>query len=205
MYVASIEHRRQLLQEHADVVGCSETHRAIAAALVESNMQVTDLERLFDYHYWANRKLLHVVSQLTPEQFTRSVAGSYGSIRNTLVHVLSAEWGWLERCGGERRGDRLNPDDYPTIESLEGAWIRVEQCLREFLSHLENEDLAREVEFSLAGGPSHTLAVGELMQHAMIHAVHHRGQVSLLLRELGFTPGNFDMLMYDEERRSVPA
>jgi len=180
-------------------------HGAIAAALVESKMHVTDLERLYDYHYWANRKLLGVVSQLTPEQFTQSVAGSYGSIRNTLVHVLSAEWGWLERCGGERRGDRLNPDDYPTIESLEQAWTRVEQCLREFLSRLEDADLAREVEFSLSGGPRHTLAVGELMQHEMIHAVHHRGQVSLLLRELGFTPGNFDMLMYDEQRRSVPA
>lgn len=168
-------------------------------------MHITDLERLTDYHYWATRKLFHVVSQLTPEQFTQSVAGSYGSIRNTLVHVLSAEWGWLERCGGERRGDRLKPDDYPTAESVERVWLRVEQSLREYLSHLEDADLARDVEFSLGGGPTHTLAMGDLMQHAMIHGVHHRGQVSLLLRELGFTPGNFDMLMYDEERRSVPA
>jgi uncharacterized damage-inducible protein DinB len=57
-------------------------------------MQVADLERLYDYHYWANAKLLDVVCQLTPDEFTRSVTGSYGSIRNTLVHVLSAEWGW---------------------------------------------------------------------------------------------------------------
>jgi Uncharacterized protein conserved in bacteria len=35
--------------------------------------------------------------------------------------------------------------------------------------------------------------------------VHHRGQVSLLLRTLGYTPGNYDMLMYDEERRSMSA
>src|SRR5436309_15218065 len=35
-------------------------------------------------------KLFDVISQITPEQFTRPVAGSYGSIRNTLVHVLSA-------------------------------------------------------------------------------------------------------------------
>lgn len=187
------------------MVGCSETHRAMDATIVERKMHVTDLERLYDYHYWANGKLLHVVSQLSPEQFTQSVAGSYGSIRNTLVHVLSAEWGWLERCGGDKRGDRLNPDDYPTLESLKQAWSRVEISLREFLSRLDDADLAGDVEFSVAGGPKHTLAVGELMQHAMIHAVHHRGQVSLLLRELGFTPGNFDMLMYDEERRSVPA
>ena len=63
-------------------------------------MTVKDLERLYDYGYWANKKLLAVVAQLTPEQFTQTVAGSYGSVRNTLVHILSAEWGWLDRCGG---------------------------------------------------------------------------------------------------------
>ncbi|MDQ1473743.1 MAG: toxin ParE1/3/4, partial [Bryobacterales bacterium] len=55
-------------------------------------MTVNDLETLFDYGYWANRKLFVVLSQLTAEQFTQPVAGSYGSVRNTMVHVLSAEW-----------------------------------------------------------------------------------------------------------------
>jgi uncharacterized damage-inducible protein DinB len=54
-------------------------------------MTVKDLERLYDYGYWANEKLFQAVSQLTPEEFTRTVAGSFGSIRNTLVHVMSAE------------------------------------------------------------------------------------------------------------------
>jgi uncharacterized damage-inducible protein DinB len=56
-------------------------------------MTVKDLEGLYSYGCWANKHLFHVISQLTPEQFTRDVAGSYGSIRNTMVHILSAEWG----------------------------------------------------------------------------------------------------------------
>src|SRR5579884_951068 len=79
----------------------------------ERAMHVEDLGRLYDYGYWANRRLFTAVSGLTPGQFTQVVAGSYGSIRNTLVHVLSAEWGWLERCGGPPRGDRLDPERYP--------------------------------------------------------------------------------------------
>ena len=81
-------------------------------------MTVKDLERLYDYGYWANRRLVPVISQLTPEQFTRNVAGSYGSVRNTLVHIMSAEWGWLDRCGGYERGPALKPEDYPTPASL---------------------------------------------------------------------------------------
>ena len=38
-------------------------------------MTVKDLDGMFDYGYWANRKFFVVVSQLTPEQFRRPVAG----------------------------------------------------------------------------------------------------------------------------------
>ncbi len=41
-------------------------------------MTVKDLERLFDYSHWANRKLFDVLVQLTDDQFTQPVAGSYG-------------------------------------------------------------------------------------------------------------------------------
>src|ERR1035437_5837727 len=46
------------------------------------------------------RKLFAALVHLTAEQFVAPVAGTYGSIRNTLVHALSAEWGLLDRCGG---------------------------------------------------------------------------------------------------------
>src|SRR5690242_7218083 len=111
-------------------------------------MRVADLERLYDYSYWANSKLFDVVSQLSPEEFTRKVSGSYGSIRNALVHVLSGEWGWLDRCGGEPRGPRLNPDDYPTVESVLQTWRRVEGCVRSFLPTLSDDDLAKKIEFA---------------------------------------------------------
>ena len=157
---------------------------------------IADLRRLYEYNYWANEKLLAVVAQLTPDQFTQQVSGSYGSIRNALVHVLSAEWGWLDRCGGESRGPKLNPDDYPSVTSVIETWKRVEGYVRSFLSGLGDADLARKVEFSLGTGDKHVVAVGDLMHHAVIHAVHHRGQVAVMLRELGYAPGNFDLVIY---------
>lgn len=168
-------------------------------------MRVKDLERLYDYSCWANRRLMGVVSRLTPEQFTQSVAGSYGSVRNTLVHVLSAEWGWLERCGGPARGERLNPQDYPTVDSLVQAWARVEESMRTFLAGLGDDDPGDEIVFSLAAGTKERLPLGELLQHSAIHAVHHRGQVALLLRILGHAPGNFDFLLYAGERARIPS
>ena len=81
-------------------------------------MTAKDLRMQFDYGYWANAKLFEVVSKLTTEQFTQSIAGSYGSIRNTLVHMMSTEWGWMERCGGFKRGPKLSASDFPTFSSV---------------------------------------------------------------------------------------
>jgi uncharacterized damage-inducible protein DinB len=167
------------------------------------SMTVEDLKTLFDYSYWANAGLRDVLSQVTTEQFTQQVAGSYGSIRNTMVHMLSAEWGWLERCGGTPRGPALNAQDYPTVASLFDRWKYVEARVREFLSTLQDEDLGRVVEFAIGGGSKQSMALGQLMHHAAIHGVHHRGQVALLLRTLGHVPGNFDILLYYGRRSAV--
>lgn len=168
-------------------------------------MTVQDLEVLYDYNYWANRKLFEVMARQTREEFVKPVAGSYESVRNTLVHVLSAEWGWLDRCGGHQRGARLRSDDYPTLESLVATWTKVEGYLREFLSTLTDEDLKREVEYSPDGIARRTMPIGDMLQHSVMHGVHHRGQVALLLRLLGRTPGNFDVIFYLAEKRGSTA
>ncbi|HWQ35236.1 MAG TPA: DinB family protein [Blastocatellia bacterium] len=133
-------------------------------------MNVRDLEVLYDYSYWADRRLFQSLAQLSPDQFTQPVAGSYGSIRNTLVHTLSAEWGWLDRCGGPQRGPRLNPDDYPDLESLVAAWNKVEVSLRDFLKNLKDEELHREIEFTIGGPEKHSMPLGHLLQHAVLRA-----------------------------------
>jgi uncharacterized damage-inducible protein DinB len=168
-------------------------------------MTIKDLEALYDYGYWANRKLFEVIARLTPEEFTQPVAGSYGSIRNTMVHVLSAEAGWLDRCGGPKRGPRLNPTDFPTLESLIEAWNKVETNVREFMGTLNDGDLVRDAEYSTDRTEKIAMPVGELLQHAANHGTHHRGQVALLLRLLGQEPGYFDMLIYYADKRGVPA
>jgi len=159
-------------------------------------MTVKDLEELYDYSYWANRKLFGVISQLTPEEFTRQVAGSSSSIRNTLVHSMSAEWGWLSRCGGPDRSARLDPADFPSLQTVTDTWSNVEMMVRDFLSRLSNEKLDRTINFTNERGEARSLPLGSIMRHAANHTVHHRGQISLLLRMLGYTPGNVDILIY---------
>lgn len=168
-------------------------------------MTVDDLKRRYDYSYWANQKFFGAMRPLSADQFTQNVAGSYGSLRNTLVHMMSAEWGWIDRCGGPKRGPALKGEDYPTLDDVIDQWAIVEGYAREFLGTLKDEDLARIVEFSLPNTGARAMPVAELLEHGVNHGVHHRGQVALLLRALGVAPGNVDLLFYDVEQRAARA
>lgn len=168
-------------------------------------MTVQDLKDLYNYNYWANKKLLHVISQLSAEEFTKKIAGGYGSVRNTMVHVLSTEWGWLSRCGGHKRGKSLNTENYPTAELLVKDWKKVEGYMRDFLSELDDDDLYRNVEYKGQNAQKRTMLLGELLHHSIIHGAHHRGQVAVLLRELGYPPGHFDILFYYAEKHGFKA
>ena len=109
------------------------------------------------------------------------------------------------RCGGPDRGPALKPEDFPTFDALLETWRRVERHMRAFLAGLRDEDIGRNVEYLNPRGEKRSMPLGELMQHGAIHGVHHRGQVALLLRMLGYAPGNVDLLIYHAERRGVPA
>ena len=166
-------------------------------------MTVADLVDLYQYGAWATNWVLRVASDLSSDDFTTSVAGSYGSVRDTLVHALSAQWGWVARCGGSERGPALKSGDFPTVESVAELARSVEERTSAFLATLTDSDLERFVTYSGTDGESRSFPAGELLYHAANHGVHHRGQIAILLRELGHTPGNFDILFYYAERRGV--
>jgi uncharacterized damage-inducible protein DinB len=118
--------------------------------------------------------------------------------------MLSSEWGWIGRCSGHERGPALDPADFPTPAAVIEGWKQQESRVHAYLATLCDTDLTRRIEFSL-GGPKQSLPLGELLQHAANHGVHHRGQVSLLLRLRGCSPENFDMLYYFSEKHSGQA
>src|SRR6476661_6301409 len=95
-----------------------------------------DLKTLLDFHYWALDRVLEAAAALPPDQYIRDLGSSFTSVRDTLVHLYSAEWAWYQRWQGTSPTAMLRFDDYPDLETLRSAWTDQEKNVRAYLGSL---------------------------------------------------------------------
>ena len=151
-------------------------------------MNLQDVRNLINFHYWGRNRILDAVDQLTPEQFTKEIGGSFGSVRNTIVHTLSAERVWLARWMGEPPAGWLVPDTFPTNAAIRDAWIDHERKLRGFFETMDEQRLQKVMPYKTLDGQDAASPLWQMLQHVVNHATYHRGQVTTLLRQLGAQP-----------------
>jgi uncharacterized damage-inducible protein DinB len=171
--------------------------------LQEATMDLQDLRTLLDYHYWARDRVLDAASALTADQFTRNLGSSFGSVRDTLAHLYSAEWAWYSRWQGTSPTAMLPMDQFPDIASIRRPWTVHEARMRAFLEGLGEPGITRVFEYKAITGQSGSSVFSEMLQHLVNHASYHRGQVTTLLRQLGAAPAkSMDLIAFYRERRA---
>jgi uncharacterized damage-inducible protein DinB len=159
---------------------------------------------LFDFHYWSRDRVLDAAAALSPEQYTKDLGSSFKSVRDTLVHLLSAEWAWHERWQGRTPAAHLSADQYPDIDTLRRAWTAHEQKMRAFVSALSPADIDRVYEYKLLNGSPMRSPLWKMATHVVNHGSYHRGQVVTMLRQLGAAPPkSIDLIAYYRENQEV--
>jgi uncharacterized damage-inducible protein DinB len=158
------------------------------------------IREIYDYHYWARDQQLAACATLTEEQWARPLGASFGSLRDTLKHLLGAEWAWMERFHG--RSPRSVPwfEEANTLAAIRERWQNVEADLRGYLASLQPEALAAPLTYQNFKGETWTYPLWQALMHLANHGTYHRGQVTMALRQLGATPPGIDFLVYYDKR-----
>jgi uncharacterized damage-inducible protein DinB len=164
-------------------------------------MNVSDLLTMYEYNYWANRKILRAAADLTPEQFVAPQDLSWGSIRDVLVHIMGAEWVWRMRCQEHRSPSAmLDPAQFPTLDALTSRWNEEEAAMRAYLESLNETALAQPLAYVSTGGRPFSSTLWHILLHVVNHGTQHRAEVAHLLTQLGHSPGDIDMILFSRER-----
>jgi len=163
-------------------------------------MELNSIGQLYNYNRWADRRILVMAGILTNEDFIRPMGNSFSSVRDTLVHILGAEWIWLERWQGRSPNALLDAASFPSVQSLESRWETVEQDQTQFIEALTPQRLVEELAYVNLRRQRYSYPLWQQMVHVVNHSSYHRGQITTLLRQLGAEAVSTDLLVYYDEK-----
>jgi len=165
------------------------------------SMNKQDILVLFHYNAWSNAKILSAASGITQEQFLSPVPFPDGSLRGTLVHALFAESIWRKRWEGSPQNPVMQPEEFPSFESLKSRWGDEEPRLMAFVENLTDERLYTKFKYVSTEGYPHERILWEALAHLVNHGTQHKTEAAAILTGFGHSPGDIDLIVYLNESR----
>lgn len=154
----------------------------------------------FAHHVWATTRLIDACAALTAEQLGSSVPGTYGSILDTLRHIVDSDaWYLYALSGGATPTTNEDRMDLPELRS---AMEADGEAWRGLLA--SDPDPDRVVIRRRDDGSETHASVSIRLAQALHHGTDHRSQVCTALTNLGVEPPPIDVWDYASEHgRSV--
>jgi uncharacterized damage-inducible protein DinB len=151
------------------------------------------------YSRYATNKLLEICLTLGSEERTRYNFTAFGSLQGTLLHIFQADRVWLDRVQGITAPMKKDSDASMTIEDMATAWNALFDAWDLLLAN--EADFQRIITWrSIVLEREVSVPLWQVLLHVVNHGSYHRGQVSMLLRQLGHHSVTNDLVFYQMER-----
>jgi uncharacterized damage-inducible protein DinB len=156
------------------------------------------ISTLFRHNLWANTQLFEVCAQLSDEQLNASVTGGYGSIRDTMQHIVNSERSYLQRITTGQPYRRPQGAPPLTMAEMQDSIRTSGEGFIVAAPHVQAQD---SVAVDWDGTPR-SVPCTILLTQAINHATEHRSQITAVLTQLGVEPPSLDGWTYFDSRAS---
>jgi len=156
----------------------------------------TAVRDLLSYTMWANRAQLGALRAVAADDLLRDAGASHRSLLGTMAHVVGSERMWLSRFSGKPLARVPGVEDYPDLHSLIYGAEEVWAEMGAFVAGLDDPQLEREITWTNSRGETYTQELWRPVLHMVNHSTYHRGQVTSLLRQLGYAPVPTDLVYF---------
>jgi len=162
-------------------------------------MTLQEVKLLLAYNAWANNRVFDAVETISPEDLLRNLKTGHGSVHGTLTHMVAAEKLWLSRMAGSPDKAMVAPAEVPALADVKMLWETTGYAMAKFLGGLSDRKLQETFTMTLASGRTYTHQIWHGFQHVVDHSSYHRGQIAVLMRQLGYTPAVMGMMAFHRE------
>jgi len=150
------------------------------------------LTTLFAHNTWANLRLLDFCAKLSDEQLDATAIGCFGSIRDTLWHIVGAEVSYVRRVNGKLPPQPISRDVFPGFAVVKDVARWTNDELLQLALSARKDTMVTESEQDMAC--EYTLA--SLMMQTINHATEHRAQIAAIITQLGMEPPDMSGWQY---------
>ena len=163
--------------------------------------QTSTLKKYFtelaNYNIWANTIAIDWLNQISDEQWEQVSISSFSSIKQTAIHIASAEKVWIDFWKKMPDPVYLSTEFKGTKNDLIQIWENASAGLKNFITNFPEEKFLQQVTFKYPGGGEGQMEFWQTISHSINHSTHHRGQLVTLLRQAGFTKfSSIDLATY---------
>ncbi|MHA6261749.1 DinB family protein [Arenibacterium sp. CAU 1754] len=155
------------------------------------------------YNRWQNKQLQRFLQDLTPKDLTRDRGAFFGSILETVNHLLWGDHLWISRFDGGAGPDVDGKDSVilcPTLAAWSAERFRMDGRIELWAKSLDNIDLKGDLTwYSGIMGRDVSKPMEQCVMGFFNHQTHHRGQVHAMLTATGSKAPVSDLIFMPEE------
>lgn len=157
----------------------------------------------FDYHAWANTRLFNRLKELPNYEtiFNEQIQSVFPSIKDTFVHIYITDQVWLHILHGKSMSEVIQNREKlrkqietKSLHELEKMFENMANQYKEFLSRIQDVNTVFVIENPYAGALDTSIL--ELVQHVVNHGTYHRGNITAMIRQLGYSSTMMDFVLY---------
>ncbi len=151
-------------------------------------------ETMAEYNQWMNQNLYTICAEIPDSQRKEDLGAFFKSIHGTLNHLLFGDRIWMGRFTGEPFSAKIGQELYSDFDELRQQRELTDIQILSWSASLSPEWLNQTCQYtSGADGKTRILPNWLLVTHMFNHEIHHRGQLTTLLSQLGYNPGITDL------------
>jgi len=151
------------------------------------------LDDAFAHHVWATTRLIDVCLALNTKELATTVPGTYGSIIETMRHLVEGDSDYLSIMTGDRA--ELIETEHMDLPELRVAMENDGALWAGFLKgDLDPNKMVKEIDDR--DGFERDATTGIRLAQALHHGTDHRSQICTALTALGVDPPGIDAWTY---------
>ena len=169
--------------------------------------RIQQLQLMAQYNQWMNEKLYAAAATLSDEALFTDRKAFFGSLFNTLSHLVAADTIWLKRFARHPGAwpslvpvtqlpdpPGLSTPLFDRLDALAERRQMLDRQISDWTAELSEADLDVTLHYSNTAGVQGRRNFHALLTHFFNHQTHHRGQITTLLSQSGVDVGTTDLL-----------